>query len=247
MICQTWKNSAHPKLHVRKNYERSGKMEYVSYNNLTTLFSWFMIMFGLKRIATVITTAFLLLGASVSHSTPITSSDAPLLSGATRIDFSEVPIGTLDPVIGGVEFMGDGNPVEVVFNDFFGNQDPPQLSNQTFSIDGISFDILFGFHVGAFGFEAAGVNSETILEAYDALDNLLGTISYPTDDRFGVHFRGLGALASSITRIHVNTDDFIFFDSLYFTRDSVSVPVPASLWLLLCGLVAIRVSRRTPG
>ena len=138
----------------------------------------------------------------------------------------------MDPVINDVEFIGVNAPVEVIFNDFFGNQDAPQLGNRTFSTDGTPFDILFDLPVTAFGLEAFAVNSETILEAYDELDNLLGTVSYPADDRFGVHFRGLGELSSSLSRIHVNTNDSIYFDSLYFTREAAAVPIPASVWLV---------------
>lgn len=185
--------------------------------------------------------------ANWANATLITSSYDPLLSGAEIIDFSEVPIDTTDPYISGVHFVGQSAPLSTRDYGFFfySNDNRPILSNQTFSTEGTSFDIIFDIAVEAMGLYAHGVNSPVLLEAYDSQDQLLDTAGFPTMDRWGVYFLGFGGLASDIARVRVNTEDAVMFDNLYFVEVGSQVPLPATALLVALGLIGVAHSRRS--
>lgn len=184
--------------------------------------------------------------ANWANATLITSPDDPLLSGAEIIDFSEVPIDTTDPFISGVHFIGESAPVATRdFGFIFHSIDNrPILGNQTSSIDGTVFDIIFDTAVEAMGLYAHGVNTPVLLEAYDSRGQLLDTAGFPTNDRWGIYFLGFGDLARDIARVRVNTTDFVMFDDLHFVEAGREVSSPATLLLFSSGLAALGLSHR---
>lgn len=182
-----------------------------------------------------------------ASATLITNAGDPLLSGAALIDFSEVPVGTLNPGINGVQFIGHSTALETKDWAFFfhSTDNRPVLSNSTVGTEGTAFDIFFGAAVSAMGIQAHAINSPVVLEAYDLQNQLLNTAAYPTTDRWGVYFLGFGDLPGQIARIRVNTTDGVMFDNLHFVRAGSQVPLPSTAALILLGIVGLKFSKRT--
>jgi hypothetical protein len=183
---------------------------------------------------------FLVFSCQLSQAALIVSDTDPLLDGSTLIDFSEVLLGTEDPTINGIDFVGVDGPVTTAIDEagpilgiFL---PPPSLQNPSDSIStaGTPFDIFFNSPVAAMGFTMTAINTPTTLEVYDIYDNLLDSVVFP-DDILGVHFRGFGDLGANIARARVQTDDWLYMDELRYVAVA-AVPLPSTFVLLLLGL-----------
>jgi len=109
----------------------------------------------------------------------INTTTDPLLTGATVIDFTEVPLGTADPTIGNVSFTGEATAT-TVNNQNTGSQNPliiasPILLNQTVTTSGTNIDISFIVPVSVFGMHLGAVNTPTTIQAFDNLNIFLGS------------------------------------------------------------------------
>lgn len=174
----------------------------------------------------------------------ITDPGDVLLAGATIIDFSEVPTGTSNPVIGDVRFIGRRLPLTTVFYDFLPALTPPQLSNaRPNPLNGVPYNIIFGSPVSSAGLIMTGVNSTTTLWAFDSSNRLLGRARFPIGP-LTVDFLGLGGFSDDIARLQVRTRDAVLAERLYFVPVRANIPEPATIALFGLGAVSLGWWRR---
>jgi len=200
----------------------------------------------------------LLLGAGSAHAAIISGSgqpiDDPVLAGGTVLDFEELAIGSFNSVVsGGITFRPSSvsQTLQVVESPgFFGTFGDP--GNQ-FLRSRIGFAFDFADPVSAFAFSFGERDRPFRFRAFDDAGGLLidSTVleTAPIPDYIGIGVDGAAIASAQIfPRLFSDSlfiDDFTFVGMVAEEPGMPSVAGPASLWLVLGGLLGlIGVARR---
>ncbi len=192
----------------------------------------------------LITTAAisLALASGVAQSAVITSAADASLTGATLVDFNSVANGDYASLsVADVTIVGDGAPmtVDATWTSSYGISGQ-SLHNSNSSP--LSFDIIFGSTVSAFGIWGGAYNNNWTFEAYDIADNLIETANIATAC-CSAQFNGLAN--AGISRVTLSGyGDWVIFDDLVYVTEASSVSEPTSLALLGLGLFGLGAARR---
>lgn len=181
-------------------------------------------------------------GSLAANAASITSAGDALLAGSTNITFTEVVLGAANPTIAGVSFAGATAPTIVQNNILVPSS--PFLGNQSSGSNGTNINITFATGVSAFGAEFYAVNSNTTLQAFDAANQLLGTILLPSTGTGVNGYLGLGGFSTAIWSARVVTTDYLGIDNFRFVTAATSVPEPGTVGLLGLGLLGAGVAAR---
>lgn len=185
------------------------------------------------------------LAAGTAQAQQITSPGDAALAGATLVDFESAPTGAFTSfTLSGVTFSTPTpGQTGYVLNDFSGSYATTGYSVQnTYGSDGFTL-LRFGFAsaASAFGFAWGASDEQWALNAYDASDNLLGTvlspITYGANDGF-TGMKNVGPIAYAT--LSGPAGDYVFVDDFrYVASATTPVPEPASIALVAGGLLAL--------